>query len=35
MVRFSTLFPTLGTHTIELRLTGNGRVDLDAFVILR
>jgi hypothetical protein len=35
MVRYSTLFPTLGTHTIELRLTGNGRVDLDAFVILR
>jgi subtilisin len=35
MVRFATLFPTLGTHTIELRPTGNGRVDLDAFVILR
>lgn len=24
-----------GVHTIELRLAGNGRVDLDAFVILR
>ena len=35
LVRFATLFPTLGTHTIELRPTGNGRVDLDAFVILR
>ncbi|HEY7968670.1 MAG TPA: S8 family serine peptidase, partial [Candidatus Limnocylindrales bacterium] len=35
MVRFSTAFATPGTHTIEVRLTGNGRVDLDAFVILR
>jgi hypothetical protein len=32
---YSTTFAALGTHTIELRLSGNGRVDLDAFVILR
>jgi subtilisin len=35
VVMYSTTFATLGTHTIELRPTGNGRVDLDAFVILR
>ncbi len=35
MVVFSTAFPAVGTHTIELRLSGNGRVDIDAFVILR
>ncbi len=35
LIKFATLFPTLGTHTIELRLTGNGRVDVDGFVILR
>jgi hypothetical protein len=32
---FATTFPTLGTHTIQLRLAGNGRVDLDGFVVLR
>jgi subtilisin family serine protease len=32
---YSTVFPTLGTHTIQLRVSGNGRVDIDAFVILR
>ena len=32
---YSTTFATLGTHTIELRVAGTGRVDLDAFVILR
>ena len=35
VVLFSATFPTLGTHTIELRATGSGRIDLDAFVILR
>ena len=35
VVMYSTAFPALGTHTIEMRLAGNGRVDLDAFVILR
>ena len=35
VVMYSTTFASLGTHTIELRLVGNGRVDLDAFVILR
>ena len=35
VVDYSITFPTVGTHTIELRLRGNGRVDLDAFVILR
>ena len=35
VVVFSESFATLGTHTIEIRLSGNGRVDIDAFVILR
>jgi hypothetical protein len=35
MVMYSTSFATLGTHSIELRLTSAKRVDLDAFVILR
>ncbi len=35
VVMYSTTFAALGTHTIELRLAGNGRVDLDAFVVLR
>ena len=35
IVMFSTTFATLGTHTIDIRLSGNGRVDIDAFVILR
>jgi hypothetical protein len=35
VVMYSTTFATLGTHTIELRLSGNGRVDLDTFVVLR
>ena len=35
VVMYSASFATPGTHTIELRLSGNGRVDLDAFVILR
>jgi hypothetical protein len=35
VVMYSTTFTTLGTHTIEVRLAGNGRVDIDAFVILR
>ena len=35
MVMYSTTFATPGSHTIEMRLTGSGRVDVDAFVILR
>jgi subtilisin len=35
VVMYATTFATLGTHTIEVRLAGNGRVDIDAFVILR
>jgi subtilisin len=35
VVMYATTFPTVGTHSIQLRLVGNGRVDLDAFVILR
>jgi hypothetical protein len=35
VVLYSTTFATLGTHTIVLRAAGNGRIDLDAFVILR
>ena len=35
----STLTPTglasLGSHTIEVRVAGNGRVDIDGFVIFR
>jgi hypothetical protein len=32
---YSTTFAALGSHTIEVRLLGNGRVDVDTFVILR
>ncbi|HEY7131707.1 MAG TPA: fibronectin type III domain-containing protein, partial [Candidatus Limnocylindrales bacterium] len=35
LVMYAAAFPTLGTHTIELRLTKSARVDVDAFVILR
>jgi hypothetical protein len=35
VVMYSTTFAAPGAHTIELRLAGNGRVDLDTFVILR
>ena len=35
VVKFAAMFPTLGTHSIDIRLVGNGRVDVDAFVILR
>jgi subtilisin family serine protease len=35
VVMYSTTFAAPGGHTIELRLAGNGRVDLDTFVILR
>ncbi|HUQ78591.1 MAG TPA: S8 family serine peptidase [Patescibacteria group bacterium] len=35
VVLYSTRFASLGTHTIELRASGTGRIDLDAFVILR
>ncbi len=35
VVIFSTIFPTVGTHSIEFRVSGTTRVDLDAFVILR
>jgi subtilisin len=35
VVMYSLNFPTRGTHTITMRLSGSGRVDLDAFVILR
>lgn len=30
---YSIAFPASGSHTIELRPVGNGRIDLDAFVI--
>jgi subtilisin family serine protease len=32
---YSIAFPSSGAHTIELRPVGNGRIDLDAFVIFR
>jgi subtilisin len=35
LVMYATSFATLGTHTITLRVSGTGRVDLDAFIILR
>jgi hypothetical protein len=34
-VVFTTALSNLGTHSIQLRLVGNGRVDLDTFVIFR
>jgi subtilisin family serine protease len=34
-VVFTTALSSLGTHSIQLRLVGNGRVDLDTFVIFR
>jgi subtilisin family serine protease len=35
MVMYTTSFASTGTHTITVRVRGNGRVDLDAFVVLR
>jgi len=32
---YTAALSTLGTHSIQLRLVGNGRVDLDTFVIFR
>ena len=32
---FARHWPTLASHTIEIRPIGTGRVDLDAFVVLR
>ena len=34
-VMYTAALSTLGTHSIQLRLVGNGRVDLDTFVIFR
>jgi hypothetical protein len=34
-VLWTAAWPTLGTHTVELRPVGDGTADLDAFVILR
>jgi hypothetical protein len=31
---WSMSFSSVGTHSVEIRLNGNGRVDVDAFVIL-
>jgi subtilisin len=31
---WSMSFSSVGTHSVEIRLSGNGRVDVDAFVIL-
>ena len=35
VIVYSTTFGSVATHSIEMRLTGTGRVDLDTFVILR
>ena len=35
LIMFSTGFSGLGSHTIEVRVAGNGRVDIDGFVIFR
>jgi subtilisin family serine protease len=35
LVMYSIGSATLGTHTLEVRLVGNGRVDVDAFVAFR
>ena len=32
---FTRHWPTLASHTIEIRPIGTGRVDIDAFVVLR
>ncbi len=32
---FARHFPTLGPHTMEIRPVGDGRVDIDGFVVLR
>jgi hypothetical protein len=32
---FTRHWPTLASHTIQIRLIGTGRVDIDAFVVLR
>jgi hypothetical protein len=32
---YSIAFDSVGSHTIEIRPAGNGRIDLDAFVIFR
>jgi len=34
LVKYSIGSATAGTHTLEVRLVGNGRVDVDAFVRL-
>jgi hypothetical protein len=34
-VVYTRRFSTLAKHTIEIRLVGNGRVDIDAFAVLR
>jgi subtilisin len=35
VIMYTAAFPNVSTHTVEVRLSGNGRVDLDAFVIFR
>ncbi len=35
LIMFSTSLASLGSHTIEVRVAGNGRVDIDGFVIFR
>jgi subtilisin len=35
VVMFATTFPSVASHTIEVRLNGTGRVDVDAFVVFR
>ncbi|HEV7810933.1 MAG TPA: hypothetical protein VGO64_10055, partial [Candidatus Limnocylindrales bacterium] len=35
VLKFVTTFASVGTHSIEVRPSGTGRVDLDTFVILR
>jgi hypothetical protein len=35
LIMFATTFATVGSHAIEVRVAGNGRVDVDGFVIFR
>jgi subtilisin len=35
LIMFSTAFGSVGTHTIDVRVAGNGRVDIDGFVVFR
>jgi subtilisin len=35
LIMFSTTFGSVGTHTVDVRVSGTGRVDIDGFVVFR